>query len=142
VVNFDVPEMADSYIHRVGRTARASATGDAITFVSPDEESDLRAIERTLGKRIPRVTLEGFDYNAKAPEKLEIPIHERIAAIKTRRASERERSKEKGKRRVPSPPTTRSTPAPKPKPAGGGYGRRGSKPPTGRGPAGKPRRAS
>ena len=142
VVNFDVPEMAESYIHRVGRTARASATGDAITFVSPDEEADLRVIERTLGKRIPRVTLEGFDYNAKAPEKLEIPIHERIAAIKTRRAGERERSKEKGKRRVPTSPTSKPSPAPKPKPAGGGFGRRSNKPPTGRAPAGKPRRAS
>lgn len=144
VVNFDVPEMADSYIHRVGRTARASATGDAITFVSPDEESDLRAIERTLGKRIPRVMLDGFDYNAKAPEKLEIPIHERIAAIKTQRASERERSREKAKRRTTTPaPAARPVPAQKPKPAGGGYGRRGSKPAGRRGPApGKPRRSS
>jgi len=141
VVNFDVPEVADSYIHRVGRTARASATGDAITFVSPEEESDLRVIERALGTRLRRLTLEGFDYNAKAPERLEIPIHERIAAIKTRRASERERSKEKSKRRTPTAPVTRSTPAPKPKPAGGGYGRRTSKPDTRKG-TGKPRRAS
>lgn len=141
VVNFDVPEMAESYIHRVGRTARASATGDAITLVSPDEESDLRVIERALGKRIPRVVLDGFDYNARTPEKLEIPIHERIAAIKTRRAGERERAKEKLKRRTTTAPVTKSPSAPKPKPAGGGYGRRGPKP-AGRSGAGKPRRAS
>ncbi|HET6765563.1 MAG TPA: DEAD/DEAH box helicase, partial [Longimicrobiaceae bacterium] len=46
VVNFDVPHVPEDYIHRVGRTARAEATGDAYTFVSPDEEQDLRAIER------------------------------------------------------------------------------------------------
>ena len=46
VVNFDVPMVPDDYIHRVGRTARAEATGEAFTFVSPEEESDLRAIER------------------------------------------------------------------------------------------------
>ncbi|HEV2719971.1 MAG TPA: DEAD/DEAH box helicase, partial [Thermoanaerobaculia bacterium] len=62
VVNFDVPNVPDDYIHRVGRTARAELTGDAITFVSPDEENDLRAIERAIGKRLPRVTVPGFDY--------------------------------------------------------------------------------
>jgi ATP-dependent RNA helicase RhlE len=62
VVNFDVPGLPDDYIHRVGRTARAEAVGDAITLVSPAEEADLRAIERAVGTRIPRVTLPGFDY--------------------------------------------------------------------------------
>src|SRR5512137_2506794 len=46
VINFDVPQDPDAYIHRVGRTARAEMTGDAFTLVSPDEEQDLRAIER------------------------------------------------------------------------------------------------
>ena len=46
VVNFDVPQVPEDYIHRVGRTARAEATGDAFTFVSPQEEEDLRRIER------------------------------------------------------------------------------------------------
>src|SRR5216117_2975740 len=49
VVNFDVPAVPDDYIHRVGRTARAEATGAAFTFVSPEEEGDLRAIERAIG---------------------------------------------------------------------------------------------
>jgi len=66
VVNFDVPAMLEDYIHRVGRTARAEAVGDAITFVSPAEEADFRSIERTAGTRIPRVTLPGFDYTARA----------------------------------------------------------------------------
>src|SRR5205814_6165612 len=62
VVNFDVPNVPDDYIHRVGRTARAELAGDAITFVAPDEDNDLRAIERSIGKRLPRVTVPGFDY--------------------------------------------------------------------------------
>ncbi len=65
VVNFDVPHVPEDYIHRVGRTARAQATGDAYTFVSPEEESDLRAIERHLGKSLPRQRLAGFDYSMK-----------------------------------------------------------------------------
>ena len=51
VVNFDVPAVAEDYIHRVGRTGRAEATGEAFTFVAPDEENELRAIERAISKR-------------------------------------------------------------------------------------------
>ena len=91
VVNFDVPAVPDDYIHRVGRTARAEATGDAFTFVSPEEEPDLQAIEKAVGKRLPRVTLPGFDYSARA-DSLEVPLAQRIAAIRQRRAAERPRS--------------------------------------------------
>src|SRR5213594_2046255 len=51
VVNFDVPNVPDDYIHRVGRTARAELTGDAFTFVAPEEATELRAIERAIGER-------------------------------------------------------------------------------------------
>jgi ATP-dependent RNA helicase RhlE len=61
VVNFDVPAVPEDYVHRVGRTGRAEATGDAFTFVSPQEEADLRRIERAIGKRLPRVNVPGFD---------------------------------------------------------------------------------
>ena len=61
VINFDVPNVPEDYIHRVGRTARAELTGDAFTFVAPDEEADLRAIERAVATRLPRVTLPDFD---------------------------------------------------------------------------------
>jgi len=88
VLNFDVPALPEDYIHRVGRTARAEATGDAITFVSPDEESDLRAIERAVGMRFERLTLGEFDYQARSPQRLEVPLGERIAAIRARRATE------------------------------------------------------
>ena len=85
VINFDVPKVPDDYIHRVGRTARAEMTGDAFTFVSPEEEADLRAIERAIGKRLPRVTVPGFDYRAAPAERLEVPIAERFAAARARR---------------------------------------------------------
>jgi ATP-dependent RNA helicase RhlE len=63
VVNFDVPKSPDDYVHRVGRTARAAATGDAFLFFSPEEEADVRGIERAIGRRLPRLTLPGFDYS-------------------------------------------------------------------------------
>src|SRR5205085_971944 len=100
VVNFDVPNVPDDYIHRVGRTARAELTGDAITFVAPDVENDLRAIETSIGKRLPRVTVPDFDYAKKPAERLEIPIHERIAAIRAKKAEDRARSKAKAERRA------------------------------------------
>jgi ATP-dependent RNA helicase RhlE len=56
VVNFDVPDVADSYIHRVGRTARAEAVGDAVTFVAPEEEADFRSIERAVGRPMRRLS--------------------------------------------------------------------------------------
>ncbi|MBX3727984.1 MAG: DEAD/DEAH box helicase [Candidatus Sumerlaeia bacterium] len=54
VVNYDIPVVPEDYIHRIGRTARAQATGEAITFVTPDDTVALRDIERTLGKRLDR----------------------------------------------------------------------------------------
>jgi ATP-dependent RNA helicase RhlE len=62
VVNFDVPAAPDDYIHRVGRTARAEATGEALTLVMPESEADLAGIERALGLTIPRIRLEDFAY--------------------------------------------------------------------------------
>ena len=99
VVNFDVPTAPEDYIHRVGRTARAEATGDAFTFVAPEEEAELRSIERAISRRLPRVTVPGFDYHAKPDGKLEIPLAERIAEIRAKKAEDRERSKAKAARR-------------------------------------------
>jgi len=107
VVNFDVPNVPEDYIHRVGRTARAEMTGDAITFVAPDEENDLRAIERAINKRLPRVTVPDFDYARRPAEKLEIPIQERIAAIRARKAEDRARAKAKAERKA-SPPASKA----------------------------------
>jgi ATP-dependent RNA helicase RhlE len=85
VVNFDVPNSPEDYVHRVGRTARAEATGDAFLFVSPEEENELRGIERAVGRRLPRVTLPGFDYTKRAAEKLEVPLATRLAAMRSQR---------------------------------------------------------
>jgi ATP-dependent RNA helicase RhlE len=100
VVNFDVPNMPEDYIHRVGRTARADATGDAYTLVSPEEEQYLKAIERAVGKSIPRVVVPGFDYKARPAERFEVPIGERIAEIRRRKAEERERARQKAEARA------------------------------------------
>ena len=99
VVNFDVPAVPDDYIHRVGRTGRAEMTGEAFTLVAPDEETDLRAIERAIGHSLPRVTLPDFDYKARPQARLEIPLAERIAAIRTRKSEERARARQKAERR-------------------------------------------
>ena len=79
VINFDVPAVPEDYIHRVGRTARADAVGSAFTRVAPDEQTDLAAIERAIQKRLPRVTLPGFDYDAvkEAPAPGQRPDHAR-----------------------------------------------------------------
>jgi ATP-dependent RNA helicase RhlE len=97
VVNFDVPAVPDDYIHRVGRTGRAEMTGEAFTFVAPDEENDLRAIERAIRHTLPRVTLPDFDYRGPAPQ-LEVPREQRIAAMRAQRAAERQRGQQKAER--------------------------------------------
>jgi ATP-dependent RNA helicase RhlE len=100
VVNFDVPPLPEDYIHRVGRTARAEAVGDALTLVSPNEEADLRGIERSVGAQFPRVRLPGFDYARRPTEKLEVPLAERIAAIRARKAEDRQRARANAERRA------------------------------------------
>jgi ATP-dependent RNA helicase RhlE len=74
VVNYDVPGSSEDYIHRVGRTARAQELGDALTFVSPAEEADLRSIESGLKQRLERVTLPGFDYTTRREESAPAPL--------------------------------------------------------------------
>ena len=76
VINFDVPHVSEDYIHRVGRTGRAERTGSAFTFVSPEEESDLRGIEKAVGRRLPRVTMPDFDYTAAAAPAPSQPRHQ------------------------------------------------------------------
>src|SRR4029079_16367627 len=93
----NVPE---DYIHRVGRTARASATGDALTLVSPGEIPLLRQIERAVGRDLPQRRIEGFDYGAAPEDKFEVPLQERIAQIRARKAEERARAKAKAERRA------------------------------------------
>jgi ATP-dependent RNA helicase RhlE len=67
VINYNVPEHAEDYVHRIGRTARAEADGDAITLITPDDEALIHRIEHLLGRKIERKTLLGFDYNVPTP---------------------------------------------------------------------------
>jgi ATP-dependent RNA helicase RhlE len=67
VINFDIPDTADAYIHRIGRTGRAERTGDAFTLVTPDDNDMIRTLERIMRKPLPRLTLPDFDYSAPAP---------------------------------------------------------------------------
>jgi len=62
IINFDVPHTPEDYVHRIGRTGRADATGDAFTLMSPEERKDMDAIERFLGKSVVRVQIPDFDY--------------------------------------------------------------------------------
>ena len=68
VINYDMPATADDYIHRIGRTGRAERTGDAFTLATPDDKDVIRDLERIMGKPLPRQVMEGFDYNAPAPD--------------------------------------------------------------------------
>src|SRR5947208_1472284 len=73
VISVDVPDVPDDYIHRVGRTGRANAEGDAFVLVSPSEQNALVQIERQIGQRLPRVTLPDFDYGQRIAERDEKP---------------------------------------------------------------------
>jgi len=68
VINYDVPQQPEDYVHRIGRTGRAAATGDAYTFMSPDEIAMVRTIERVIGQQIPRISVPGFDFGTVAAD--------------------------------------------------------------------------
>lgn len=83
VVNYDVPNVPEDYVHRIGRTARAAATGDAISLVSSDEVGFVREIERLIGVTIPRHVVNGFEPGAHMLHRLTHPAPPRAV----RRAS-------------------------------------------------------
>jgi ATP-dependent RNA helicase RhlE len=66
VINYDIPDTVDAYTHRIGRTGRAAKTGDAFTFITPQDEPMVSSIERVLGKKVERRRLEGFDHTKPA----------------------------------------------------------------------------
>jgi ATP-dependent RNA helicase RhlE len=68
VINFDTPASPEDYIHRIGRTGRASMTGDAITFVTHSEEAQLKRVERHVGRRFERKSYPGFSYARRTVE--------------------------------------------------------------------------
>ncbi len=96
VINYDMPDTEDAYIHRIGRTGRAERTGDAFTLVTPEDAVMVRALEKIMGHPLPREKLAGFDYAAPAP-----PKHTPQPARPSR----------PGLRRQPARPGTRSLPS-------------------------------
>jgi ATP-dependent RNA helicase RhlE len=68
VINYDVPQQPEDYVHRIGRTGRAAASGDAYTFMSTDEIAMVRTIERIIAQQIPRISVPGFDFGTVAAD--------------------------------------------------------------------------
>jgi superfamily II DNA/RNA helicase len=101
VVNFDVPNRPEDYLHRIGHSTHAHAGGDAFTLMSPEEGMHVAAIERYLGRTVPRVLLPDFDYRMKPTE---------IKNVVGYPSPNRERP-------VPAKPVSKPAPKPAAKPA-------------------------
>lgn len=84
VINYDMPDTPDAYIHRIGRTGRAKRTGEAFTLIAPDEHAIVQKIERIMEQKLPRQTLPDFDYGA---PKTEFPQPARRAKPRSQRTS-------------------------------------------------------
>jgi len=76
VINYDMPDTADAYIHRIGRTGRAHRTGDAFTLVTDEDRDMIRSLERIMGGPIKRETFADFDYSTPAPARSGHERHE------------------------------------------------------------------
>ena len=87
VVNYDFPMHPEDYVHRIGRTGRAQAVGDAISFVTAEDQSALRSLERFIGRGIVRKRAEGFDYTAAMPAGFEAEGRERRPQMMAQRQS-------------------------------------------------------
>jgi len=83
VINYDMPESTDDYIHRIGRTGRIDNNGEALTLVTNADADKIRALEQLLNTPLERMTLQGFDYNRPAPDKESSRTH-RTRAIQRR----------------------------------------------------------
>jgi ATP-dependent RNA helicase RhlE len=100
VINYDIPDTADAYIHRIGRTGRAERTGDAFTLVTPEDNAMVKELEKIMGQALSRQTIPGFDYAAPSATKTA------IANIKARRAPSSPGTKPSSHRLFPSKGTT------------------------------------
>jgi ATP-dependent RNA helicase RhlE len=105
VVNYELPEVPEDYVHRIGRTARAEAAGDAISLVAPHEREQLREIERLIGEKIPQSTVEGFEARGEtttdAPKRADQPRRQRHSAGRSHRADRHEGSHRPSRRFSP-----------------------------------------
>ncbi len=85
VINYDAPQDPEGYVHRVGRTARAGAKGEAITFMSGGEIGDVRSVELLLGYALPRVELPGYGFGSSTEETVYTPELKQPRANRGRR---------------------------------------------------------
>lgn len=104
VINFDIPDTEDAYIHRIGRTGRACRTGDAFTFITPDDAGMVRSLEKIMGESIPRKTIADFDYNAAAPPRQ--PQRARQPRSATQRSQQQQKGHKKASSRTAQRPHT------------------------------------
>jgi ATP-dependent RNA helicase RhlE len=74
VVNYDFPKHPEDYVHRIGRTGRALAIGEALSFATPEDHAGLRALERFIGRGLVRKRAEGFNYHARSPGKADTRV--------------------------------------------------------------------
>jgi ATP-dependent RNA helicase RhlE len=91
VINYDMPESTDDYIHRIGRTGRVNKNGDALTLVTSADADKIIALERLLDAPLERLTLQGFDYTKPAPDKSQLnPQRPRRRLGKNRRSANKQ----------------------------------------------------
>jgi len=113
VINYDVPEDADMYIHRIGRTGRAAKTGDAFTFVTDDDRKLVREIEKIVGEKIERRWLDDFNYEQTKTEYVTTSRDgdKKSSKSRSRRPRGRGRGKSSGKAAVKSPAKSTAKPS-------------------------------
>lgn len=97
VINYDIPNTVEAYIHRIGRTGRAAKEGEAFTLITVDDQSEVRAIERVLGKKIEQRTLEDFDYTKTAPARTLMSVATTKPARHKRQQHDRARDVDRNK---------------------------------------------
>jgi ATP-dependent RNA helicase RhlE len=110
VVNYDLPHVAEDYLHRIGRTGRAGASGEAVTLVSPEERPLLAAIERLMGRRVELRVVGGFE----GPAAREPSSHRPAQAHSQQRAQPHAHAQRHAHRRPQQPPQARSHARPNP----------------------------
>ncbi len=92
VINYDMPDTADAYIHRIGRTGRAKRTGEAFTLVTPDDRALVGKIEKIMKQKLPRQTLTDFDYDVPKPDYPQNPRKPKPRGSRIPRARSRQRA--------------------------------------------------
>lgn len=105
VINFEIPNISEDYVHRIGRTGRAGAKGEAISLVSADETSYLKAIQKLVGIKIPAEVIEGFEPDPNASTE---PIKQGQGRQKQQRRSKPKQSNAEGSNRTSRTKNNRS----------------------------------